>query len=262
MPANDLSLLIDAAKRAGEVARSFVGGALDIQQKPDDLGPVTAADLAVNAVLERMLREARPDYGWLSEESVDDARRLSAERVFIIDPIDGTRSFIEGSNMWAHALAVAERGRVIAGVVYLPMRDTLYSACIDGGAFRNGDPISPATRTDPNGAEVLMSKPTTAPEHWQGGMPEIKRAFRPSLAYRQSLVADGRFDAMLSFRPTWEWDIAAGAVILEEAGATVTDAAGLPLEFNRKHPQSNGILAANSSLHSTLLGHVLGHADT
>ncbi|WP_294229727.1 inositol monophosphatase family protein, partial [uncultured Shimia sp.] len=108
MPVTDLDLLIAAAQRAGKIATRYNGPDAKAWHKPEGAGPVTEADLAVNEMLEDTLRAARPDYGWLSEESLDEGDRIHAEKTFIIDPIDGTRSFIEGSDTWAHALAIAE----------------------------------------------------------------------------------------------------------------------------------------------------------
>jgi myo-inositol-1(or 4)-monophosphatase len=143
LPAHDLPLLIDAARMAGRVATSYVGTTAARWDKPGGAGPVTEADLAVNTLLEATLRQARPDYGWLSEESDDNALRLSQDRVFIIDPIDGTRSFVEGSDTWAHSIAVAEHGQITAAVVYLPLLDRLYAASLGGGARLNNAPIPP-----------------------------------------------------------------------------------------------------------------------
>ncbi len=253
MPAHDLDLLIEAARAAGEIACGFSGADAQRWDKPGGAGPVTEADLAVNAMLGDVLRTARPDYGWLSEETEDDPDRLTRDRVFIIDPIDGTRSFIEGSNTWAHALAIAERGVVTAAVVYLPLRDKLYAASTGQGATLNGSPLSVSTRVELQGASVLAAKPTLKPEHWSTGVPDIKRSHRPSLAYRQSLVAEGRFDAMLTLRPTWEWDIAASDLILREANAVTSDRTGQALIFNNPTPRVNGVVAANKTLHSALI---------
>ena len=208
--------------------------------------------MAVDALLTELLRGARPDYGWLSEETEDSDARLSCERVFIVDPIDGTRSFIEGSGTWAHALAVADRGVVTAAVVYLPARDKMYVAAEGQGAFLNGAPIRVTDRNDLTGASLLAAKPNLAPQHWIGGTPDVIRAHRPSLAYRLSLVAEGRFDAMLTLRPSWEWDIAAGELILREAGAHTSDRTGQTLRFNNAHPQVDGVVAANPVLHDAI----------
>lgn len=253
MPERDLALLVAAAREAGRIAAQYVGQPLDAHDKADGSGPVTAADLAVNAMLGAHLREARPEYGWLSEESEDDRARLKTERVFIVDPIDGTRSFIEGSRTWAHSLAVAERGVVIAAAIYLPLRDKLYAAAAGSGATLNGAPIRVARSGDLTRASLLAASPNFFPERWRNGrVPQVTRSFRPSLAYRLCLVAEGRYDAMLTLRPTWEWDIAAGDLILREAGAVISDRRATPLRFNNPLPRLDGVIAANPVLHGVL----------
>lgn len=253
MPEADLRLLIDAARHVGKIARGYVGTTFDVEHKPGGLGPVTEADHAVNDALHDTLRAARPDYGWLSEETEDGSDRLTCTRVFVVDPIDGTRSFIEGSDAWAHSLAVVDRGQVAAAVVYLPMKEKLYAARLGGGATLNGAAIQATVRRDMSGASAVAAKPNYDPANWRGPVPDMRRAFRPSLAYRLSLVAEGRYDAMLTLRPSWEWDIAAGALILSEAGAIVTDRQGDALRFNNPHPQVNGVVAAGKDLHDQLL---------
>ena len=256
MPAtdDDLTLLIDAAREAGRIATAFSGPAARRWDKPAGAGPVTEADLAVNEMLEDRLCRARPDYGWLSEESEDTAGRLTRDRVFVIDPLDGTRSFVEGSRSWAHSLAVVERGRPVAGVIYLPARDMLYSARKGGGAFLNDAPIHASDTTALERADILAAKPNLQSLHWRDGhVPHFSRAYRPSLAYRLALVAQGRFDGMLTLRPSWEWDIAAGDLILREAGAICTDRTGAGLRFNNPHPKVNGVVAAGAALHRQLI---------
>ena len=252
MPETDLDLLIDAAREAGKIATRYMGQSNQIWDKPGGAGPVSEADLAVNEMLERELRAARPGYGWLSEESADDPARLEAENVFIIDPIDGTRSFIDGSNTWAHSLAIARNGHVVAGAIYLPMRNKLYAGALGKGATLNAQPIAPSHQHHFEGARFLAARPTFAAEHWKRGAPDVKRSHRPSLAYRMSLVAEGRFDAMLTLRPTWEWDIAAGTLILQEAGAMATDRTGGQLRFNNADPRQNGVVAGNTALHAEI----------
>ncbi len=220
--------------------------------KGDGAGPVTEADLAVNRLLEDRLRGARPAYGWISEESPPE--ETGEDAVFIVDPIDGTRAFVAGERTWAHSLAVVENGVPMAAAVYLPMLDRLYSAAIGLGATLNGVPIRASDRGVLDGATLLASRPALAPEHWQGDVPPLTRVFRPSLAYRICLVAEGRYDAMLTIRETWEWDIAAGALIAAEAGAVVSDAEGAPLRFNNPHPTSHGVLAAGTRLHERIAG--------
>ena len=245
MPETDLALLIRVARSAGEIALGYFQDNPHVWDKGGGAGPVTEADLAVNDHLARTLGQARPDYGWLSEETEDDTARLGTARQFIIDPIDGTRAFIDGSRSWAHALAVVENNRPIAAVVYLPARDMLFAADDKGAATLNGAPIAVSDRQDMSGATVLSNKASFADTHWLAGRPPqgLERDFRSSLAYRLCLVAQGRFDAMMTLRPTWEWDVAAGALIIERAGGTVTDGNGTPLRFNNPHPQVAGVVA-------------------
>jgi myo-inositol-1(or 4)-monophosphatase len=253
LPATDRALLEDAARAAGDEAMRFWRARLRSWEKPDGSGPVTEADLAVNALLADRLRAARPGYGWLSEESADDPGRAGAEAVFVVDPIDGTRAFIAGENTFAVSLAVVRGGQVTAAAVMLPARGNLYSAEAGGPAMRDGTTIAASDAAAPEGARVLTTAGNLAPAHWPGGVPAMRRSFRPSLAYRLCLVAEGRHDAMLSFRPSWEWDIAAGALIAEQAGATVTDAAGSRLRFNTAERQTPGIMAAAPRLHGALI---------
>ncbi|WP_342716004.1 3'(2'),5'-bisphosphate nucleotidase CysQ [Marivita hallyeonensis] len=249
---NDLDLLIDAAREAGEIAKHHKAKGLKIDDKPDDAGPVTQADLAVDNALREGLLAERPGFGWLSEETDDDLERLSARRVFVVDPIDGTRSFIAGEPTWAHSLAVVEYGVVTHGVVYLPELDLMYAAQKTDGASCNGEPLNVTRQTNIDAARVLATKPNMDPKHWRASVPGFRRSHRPSLAYRLCLVAQGRYDAMLTLQSSWEWDIAAGALILAEAGATVTDRSGTALRFNNEVPQTAGLVGAYSGLHAQI----------
>lgn len=253
MPAADLPLLIDAIRVAGRVAASYTGPTAKLWTKPDGAGPVTEADLAVNDVLHQILRCARPDYGWLSEETEDTQARLDRDTVFIVDPIDGTRSFVEGGRTWAISIAVAQAGEITAGAVLLPLRDLLYTAARGAGAALNGAPLSVTSGALSAASTVLAAKPNFDTRNWRGPVPEVARHYRPSLAYRLALVGAGRFDAMLTLRPSWEWDIAAGALIVSEAGGRITDRTGAPLRFNSARAALNGVVAAGPTLHPALL---------
>ena len=259
MPAADLPLLIDAARMAGRVATSFAGPAARRWDKPGDAGPVSEAVLAVIDMLASSLLTARPDFGWLSEETEDSAARLGHETVFIIDPIDGTRNFVEGGRTWAISIAVAHAGEVTAAAIFLPMHDKLYAAGLGTGATLNGAPIRASGATMSTGSTVLAARPTFDAKHWIGETPDMERHYRPSLAYRLALVGEGRFDGMLTLRPTWEWDIAAGALIVSQAGGQITDRNGFVLQFNNPHPTLNGVVAAGNAMHRPLVQRLAPH---
>jgi myo-inositol-1(or 4)-monophosphatase len=253
LPGPDLTLLIDAALDAGRIAERHWSRDPQIWDKPGGHGPVTEADLEIDAMLRESLTAARPGYGWLSEETEDGVDRLSRDHVFIVDPIDGTRSFIDGQKNFAHSLAVTRQGHVTAAVVYLPMLDRMFTAELGKGAALNGAPLAASGTHDEPSATVLASRPNFQPDHWPGGVPTVHRSFRPSLAYRLALVGQGRFDGMITFRDSWEWDIAAGALIVSEAGGLISDRDNRPLAFNNPRPLLPGVIAANRPIHAALM---------
>lgn len=250
MPARDLALLTEAAREAGRIALRYWRKDPKVWDKGGEHGPVTEADLAVNEMLKAKLLGARPDYGWLSEETPDNADRLAVDTVFIIDPIDGTRAFVAGEETWAHSLAVAHKGQVTAGVVYLPAIDRIYTASETSDPMKDGEVIRASGRDRLEGANILTTKANMLPEKWPGGVPDIIRSFRASLAYRLCLAAEGRFDGMLTLRDAWEWDIAAGSLIAGKAGAVVTDQTGAALRFNTSTAQAKGVLALPPGPHA------------
>ncbi len=250
---DDLVLLVAAAEAAGRIALRYWRQAPQSWEKEGGAGPVSEADLAVDRELSLHLRAERPEYGWLSEETPDDPARLDCAQVFILDPIDGTRAFLAGEEAFAVSLAVATEGEVTAAVVHLPARGQTYAARLGGPAMLNGRPIRASAREAVDGADVLTTRAALAPEAWPGGVPDLKRSFRASLAWRLCLAAEGRHDAMLTLRDTWEWDSAAGSRIAEQAGCVVTDRTGAALRFNRAVPLAPGVVAAPPVLHSGLL---------
>lgn len=250
----DLTLVTDAARAAGDIACGYFKADPKVWDKACGQGPVTEADLAVDRYLKETFETARPDYGWLSEESESDTPRLTRSTVFILDPIDGTRAFIAGKDTWAISIAIAHQGRPQVACVYLPVRDLMYTAHLGGGARLNGHPIHVTDTPLSARPSVLGAKWNFEPHHWPGGIPDVEPAFRSSLAYRLAAVAQGKFDAMLTLRPTWDWDIAAGSLIVTEAGGTATDRTGGSFVFNGPSAQQNGAVATNPKLHAQLLG--------
>ena len=257
MPARDLALLTEAAREAGRIALRYWRKSPQVWDKGGEHGPVTEADLAVNDMLKARLLAARSGYGWLSEETPDSTDRLAVDTVFIVDPIDGTRAFVAGEETWAHSLAVAHQGKVTAGVVYLPALDRIYTASTTSEPMRDGQVIRASRRDRLEGANILTTKANMLPEKWPGGVPEITRSFRASLAYRMCLAAEGRFDGMLTLRDAWEWDIAAGSLIAERAGAAVTDRRGKALRFNTPGAMAEGVLALPPRLHAEAMARLL-----
>jgi len=245
---DDLALLKDAAVAAGAIARRAYEQGAKHWSKPGG-SPVTEADIAVDRFLQRRLRAARPAYGWLSEETPDDTARLSAARLFIVDPIDGTRAFVKHRPNWTISLAVIEGEAPIAGVVIAPMLDEIFEASAGGGARLNGAPIRASARTELAGAAITGPKEAMPAPPW----PEVERDTFNSLAYRVCLVASGARDATISISTFHEWDIAAADLIVREAGGTLTELGGEPTRYNKAEPHCQGLVAAGPALHPQIL---------
>ncbi len=238
----DLELLKTAAVHAGIIGMGFFRSELKTWTKGVS-SPVSEADIAIDSFLLQTLRAARLDYGWLSEETADTPERLSHRRLFVVDPIDGTRGFIKGEDSWTVSLAVVENGRPIAGVVYAPARDEMYEAASGHGARLNGVALAPIAR---EGRERLIPAPAAVHNELAlAGLRYKKGPMYPSLAYRLVRVAAGKLDAAVARRGAQDWDVAGADIILQEAGLELTDVcSGLP-RYNRPETR-HGALAATS----------------
>jgi myo-inositol-1(or 4)-monophosphatase len=255
----DLDLILDAAREAGELALKARAGGLKVWSK-DGGSPVTDADLAVDALLKERLRAARPDYGWLSEETVDDPARLTTTRQFVVDPIDGTVAFMKDKPWFAVSVAVVEDGRPIAGVVHAPALNETYAAVAGGGATLNGTAISPSDTDDLEDAAMLGDAKMFVHPVWANPWPAMRVESRNSIAYRVCLVAAGAFDAAVALSPKSEWDLAAADLIRAEAGACLTDHRGRGFSYNRPIPLVPSLVCANAALQPLILSRV-GHID-
>jgi len=250
---SDKELLRTAAVTAGIIAASYFRRDLKTWTK-ENASPVSEADIVLDKFLHSALTTARPDYGWLSEESVDDIVRINRTRAFVVDPIDGTRGFINGEDSWTVSLAVVENGNPIAGVVYAPARDEMYDAFLGGGARLNGEPI--VRRTPPDRHAPLIPAPGAVHQELQAaGLHYTRGPFYPSLAYRLVQIATGKLDATVVRRGSQDWDLAGAAAVLGECGIGFEDACGAPMRFNTADVRHGALAAfANSSLRDVLCG--------
>lgn len=225
----DLELLRTHAVNAGLIAAGFFRRGVKSWTK-ENASPVTEADIAVDDFLHASLLASRPDYGWLSEEHTDSAARLKKSRLFIVDPIDGTRAFMRGEDAWTICLSVVENGRPVAGVVYAPARDELYEAVLNGGAFLNKSPLPLAS---PQRENVLVPAAQAVRDALrERGVNIAQGQHFPSLAYRLMQVATGDFDGVVARRGAHDWDISAADLILSEAGLILNDVCSPGLTYN------------------------------
>jgi myo-inositol-1(or 4)-monophosphatase len=258
---SDLELIRDAALEAGALAlRMQEAGEVRTWAKSGG-SPVTNADLEVDKLLRRRLMEARPDYGWLSEETLDDQSRLSARRAFVVDPIDGTIAYIKHRPWWVVSVAVVEDGAPVAGVLFAPEVGETYEAAAGQGARLNGQAIAAAGRSELEGSSLLSDAKMIRWEGWPRPWPEdLTVESRNSVAYRMALVASGAFDAVLALSSKCDWDLAAADLILREAGAVSTDHKGQPFVYNQPSARKPSLVSANPALHRLILERV-GHID-
>jgi myo-inositol-1(or 4)-monophosphatase len=253
VPDADNELLIRTLREAGGIAREFFGGRYKTFRKAGG-DPVTEADLAIDAFLKQHLTAARPDYGWLSEESADDRSRLSSARSFVVDPIDGTYGFVKHRPQFTIVAAVVEAGRPVAAAVYNPITEEMYEASAGWGARKDGVPIRVSQQGDLPDARLLATRFFLEPSQWDTPWPEnIRIETRASIAYRMALVAEGAFDAMISLSKKSDWDLAAADLIVHEAGGRVTTAEGERLIYNREKFEQGSVIAAPPELHGRLL---------
>ena len=251
--ATDLHAGVQAAvAAAGKIALGYFHGSHRRWEK----GPgqiVTEADLAVDHHLREALTRLLPEAGWLSEETADDGSRLTRRQVWVVDPIDGTRSFAAGKPEFTICVALVDAGRPVLGVVLNPATGELFEARHDGGARLDGRPIHVRDPAGIVGARIGISSTERHREALAAALPGAVPTAIGSLAYKLVLIAAGRLDGYVSRRKAHDWDIAAAELILAEAGAVLTDAAGRPIAYGQTEPWRQGLIAAGPGLHRALV---------
>jgi myo-inositol-1(or 4)-monophosphatase len=242
----DLALLVEAAESAADLALSYFRQDPKVWHK-ENASPVSEADYAVDRLLKETLLAARPDYGWLSEETEDDPARLNCRRVFVVDPIDGTRGFLAGSDEWTISLAVVEDGRPLAAVLIQPTAARLYTATADGGAHVGGHPL--AILRVPPIETARVAGPTALMTRLRNSVPDVRDGgYIASLALRIAMIADERLDLAFARPNAHDWDIAAAHLIVTEAGGTLLAANGEDIRYNQAVTTHPGLVAGSETL--------------
>lgn len=251
--ANLLKAVGESCREAGTLALDlFRPGATTAARIWSKSGgsPVTEADIGVDTFLRVRLSALLPEAAWLSEETVDDALRLSHRFVWVVDPIDGTRAYMSGAPDWAVCVALLDAGEPILGIVHAPACDATYTALRGRGAARNGDTIRTSTAGALVGARIAGPKPMldelAQVERFEA-VPKI-----PSLALRLTRIADGTIDAGLISANARDWDLAAADLVLSEAGGLLSDLAGGSVSYNREVPMHGALMASNGALAAPL----------
>ncbi|MGH9904287.1 MAG: 3'(2'),5'-bisphosphate nucleotidase CysQ family protein [Pyrinomonadaceae bacterium] len=260
----ELGTAVDLAREAGAAILEFYEGPLVIEQKnvSDDREPVTQADRIANDLIVRELQSRFPDDGILAEESVDSARRLEKQRVWMIDPLDGTNGFIDGNGDFAVQIGLAAAGECVLGVVYQPLSGMLYRAVRGEGTWIERPDVSPQRASVSNQQDLSMMRLAASRSHRSPRMDKVVKAFkvkeevqRGSVGIKVGLIVEAQCDLYVHLSPrTKQWDTCAPEVILTEAGGRLTDLFGQPLRYNSVEVQNrNGILASNGISHERVV---------
>jgi myo-inositol-1(or 4)-monophosphatase len=247
----DHELLIAAVREAGALAsRHFGKSNLSWMKKPGQ--PVSEVDLAVDDLLRQRLCGERPDYGWLSEESAESPDRMDREWLWVVDPIDGTRAFLDSRLEYSVSVALLHFNRPVAAAVFNPETDELFEATADGGARCNGMPITVSNKDNMDNARVLVSRSELKTLAGDKALIPCEVSSISSIAYKLALVGSGITDATVTLTSKSDWDIAAAHLIVSESGGIITQANGDALVYNRPHTSHPNVLAAGPALHTML----------
>ena len=249
-------LLKCAVREAGGLAMEYFNGSANTWEKADG-SPVSEADMAVDRLLHERLMGGGNNYGWLSEEQADNPHeRLAKKHVWIVDPIDGTRAFLENKPHFAVSAALSDKDTITAAVVFNPATDEFYEAAQGQGAYLNGVAIHVSQTQELEDCRMVANPDMFRHPGWRRPWPSMQAENRNSIAYRLALVAGGGFDATLSLNGKHDWDIAAGHLILTEAGGVMTAHNGDALTYNKRDPFHISVVAANPALHAALMAQV------
>lgn len=260
----ELSTAIELAREAGAAILDYYDGPLKIEQKSDsgDSEPVTQADKAANEIIVQRLQREFPEDGILAEESIDTSRRLSKERVWMIDPMDGTTGFIDGNGDFAVQIGLAENGRPVMGVVYQPLTGVLYRTVRGGGAWIERPEFEVERAQVSDHTDVSTMRLAASRNHRSPRMDQVFQAFgfkeevrRGSVGIKVGLIVERQCDLYIHLSPrTKQWDTCAPEIILHEAGGKLTDLFGQPLTYNNPDLQNrNGVVASNAVAHDHII---------
>jgi myo-inositol-1(or 4)-monophosphatase len=255
----ELATLVESILNAGAKVRELVRGGFEVQTKPDR-SPVTTVDYEVNRILHEMQRREFPQDGWLSEESPDDPARLTNRRVWIVDPIDGTKALVNRIPEFCISIALVEQGAPIVAAILNPSTDELFTAVRGGGLYLNGTGVthSPAHDVDP---VIMVSAWEFRTGRWSSLAETAQCRPMYSIANALTLVAAGRVQATFTIEPENEWDLAAGVLLIEESGGAISDGAGKPFTFNQPKPRFRGVIAVAAIADKDLRANLQTHAE-
>lgn len=240
-------LLCNAVREAGELAMRMFNAGVDSWDKADGT-PVCEADLAVDRLLASRLRDATPEFGWMSEETAREDATRSKTNVWVVDPIDGTSAYVSGSDHWCVGACLLFHGRPVAAAAFAPAQNRFYEAALDAGARLNGKTMQVTGKSGLDGSRFVAHKSAVTQSKWKSPVPHINCAMTTSLILRHCVVASGEYDGAIAFGKKHDWDLAPGDLIVHEAGGCTRDLDGERFVYNRDNTRQNGLMVGSKAL--------------
>ena len=254
-PSKEHSIAKEAIMGAGKIALKWFQNDPKSWTK-DDGTQVSEADIEINDYLSEKINKKLKKIGWLSEENHDDYSRLEFSKVFLIDPIDGTKSFLEGKEDFSISIALIEKGRPISALILNPVYNELFEAELNKGSWMNSIRIRVSNNKNLEGSRMCAFKPMFSHPAWKEPWPKMVIKNKNSIAYRMALVAMGKFDVMMALNPKNDWDIAAGDLLVTEAGGEVTNHLGEKITYNKKEIQKKSVVGGCKDIHLKIIERV------
>ena len=226
------------------------------QWKKDDGSLVSKADIEINDLLNKLLKNKNPEFGWLSEENEDDKSRLNKKITFVVDPLDGTKAFLEGKKEFSISVAIVKNGLPVSGIVFSPSTDEMFEAEKNKGSWKNNKKVIISNYNRLEKCKMIAFKPMFSHPAWKEPWPKMDVENRNSIAYRMALVASGQYDAMMALNSKNDWDIAAGDLLISEAGGIVTLHTNKKIIYNIENTKKPSVIGTNKAIHEKIIKRV------
>ena len=226
------------------------------QWKKEDGSLVSKADIEINDLLNKLLKNKNPEFGWLSEENEDDKSRLNKKITFVVDPLDGTKAFLEGKKEFSISVAIVKNGLPISGIVFSPSTGEMFEAEKNKGSWKNNKKVIISNYNRLEKCKMIAFKPMFSHPAWKEPWPKMDVENRNSIAYRMALVASGQYDAMMALNSKNDWDIAAGDLLISEAGGIVTLHTNKKIIYNIENTKKPSVIGTNKAIHEKIIKRV------
>jgi myo-inositol-1(or 4)-monophosphatase len=249
------NLVKDSILEAGKLALKWFKKDPE-QWKKDDGSLVSKADIEINDLFNKLLKNKNPEFGWLSEENEDDKSRLNKKITFVVDPLDGTKAFLEGKKEFSISVAIVKNGLPISGIVFSPSTDEIFEAEKNKGSWKNNKKVIISNYNRLEKCKMIAFKPMFSHPAWKEPWPKMDVENRNSIAYRMALVASGQYDAMMALNSKNDWDIAAGDLLISESGGIVTLHTNKKIIYNTENTKKPSVIGTNKAIHEKIIKRV------